>query len=207
MAVDIDSFKRDLDQLKNQRSVIQAKLDDANRHIAELEQTLKGMGFDSLDAAKEAYVRQLGDAEQQHNIVKQLMQEIQQLDTNVPTKDEVMERLNALSVGDFVNKDQSQSVSVEESVKQPEIAEQVQVVSEEPIMPPPVMEEQPVVQQVSQPVQSAVVPPVAEFVPDMFAMDTTTQLNNSTEQANNNGEQGAASDDGLDLGALLFSSL
>ena len=55
MAVDIDVFKSELEQLKNQRSVIQAKLDEANKHITELTETLKGMGFNSVEEAEQAY--------------------------------------------------------------------------------------------------------------------------------------------------------
>ena len=219
MAVDIDSFKRDLDQLKNQRSVIQAKLDDANKHITELEQTLKGMGFDTVDAAKEAYVRQLGDAEAQHQLVKNLMQEIQQIDANIPTKEEVTERLKALSLGDFEKKP-----IVEQVVPsvQPVVAEEITVpdvgmnppVVEQPVIQQPVVQ-QPVVQQVVPQVQETVqpvnTPPVAEFVSDMFEATAEPQLNNSVQQANNNvGQQGVTTsvqDTELDLGALLFSSL
>ena len=63
MAVDIESFKRDLDELKNQRSVIQAKLDEANRHLSELTETLKGMGFNSVADAKQQ-MQDLTDSEQ-----------------------------------------------------------------------------------------------------------------------------------------------
>ena len=214
MAVDIDSFKRDLDQLKNQRSVIQAKLDDANKHITELEQTLKGMGFDTVDAAKEAYVRQLGDAEVQHQLVKDLMQEIQQIDVNIPTKEEVTERLKALSLGDFEKK------SVVEQVVpsvQPVVAEEITVsdvgmnppVVEQPVVQQPVVQQ--VVPQVQETVQPVNTPPVANFVPDMFEVTAESQLNNSDQQANNNvGQQGVntgVQDTELDLGALLFSSL
>lgn len=96
MAVDIETFKSDLEQLKNQRSVIQAKLDEANRHVAELTETLKGMGYSSVDEAKQAYLKQLSEAENLHALVKQLIQEINQVDANVPTREDVIQRLSVL---------------------------------------------------------------------------------------------------------------
>lgn len=97
MSVDIDSFKRDLDQLKNQRSIIQAKLDEANKHVAELTKTLNEMGFANIEEAKQAYSNQCAQAESQHALVQQLIQEINQVDSKIPTREEVMSRLNALS--------------------------------------------------------------------------------------------------------------
>ena len=97
MSVDIDSFKRDLDQLKNQRSIIQAKLDEANKHVAELTKTLNEMGFANIEEAKQAYSNQCAQAKSQHALVQQLIQEINQVDSKIPTREEVMSRLNALS--------------------------------------------------------------------------------------------------------------
>ena len=111
MAVNIDSFKTDLENLKNQRSIIQAKLDEANRHVSELTETLKGMGYSSIDEAKAAYAKQLADAEGQHALVKQLIEEIKSVDHKLPTKDEVIERLNALSAESALSADAVPSVA------------------------------------------------------------------------------------------------
>lgn len=126
MAVDIDSFKRDLDQLKNQRSVIQAKLDEANRHVDELMGTLKGMGFNSVEEAKQAYVKQQAEAEQQHALVKKLIAEIMQVDSQVPTREEVMERLNALSTGNLENTPQPKENPVLDNIIPTKPVEMVQ---------------------------------------------------------------------------------
>ena len=99
MAVNIEEFKRDLDQLKSQRSVVQAKLDEAVKHANEIEQTLKSFGYNSVEEAEQAYARQCVDAERQHEQVKKLIMEIQSLDTKLPTREEVAQRLQALSVG------------------------------------------------------------------------------------------------------------
>ena len=102
MAVNIEEFKRDLDQLKSQRSVVQAKLDEAVKHAAEIEQTLKSFGYNSVEEAEQAYARQLQQAEQQHEQVKKLIVEIQSLDQKLPTREEVAQRLQSLSVGQIV---------------------------------------------------------------------------------------------------------
>ena len=97
----IEAFKADLDSLRNQQSVVQAKLDEANRHIAELNATLKGMGFNSLDEAKAAYAKQLQDAEKQHSIVQKLIEDIKAVDQKIPSREEVTARLAELSKGNF----------------------------------------------------------------------------------------------------------
>lgn len=118
MAVDIESFKRDLDELKNQRSVIQAKLDEANRHLSELTETLKGMGFNSVADAKQAYVKQMSEAESQHDLVKKLIQEIRNVDMSVPTRDEVLSRLKSL---DSANVQAVQPAAAAVEINQPNL--------------------------------------------------------------------------------------
>ena len=158
MAVNIDEFKRDLDQLKNQRSVIQAKLDEANRHVEELKGTLAGMGFQTIDQAKQAYTKQLADAEQQHALVKQLIQEIQQVDVKCPTREDVMKRLSELSVGNVHAPSEQSTPQMEQSVPQDDVIPEV-------INP---------------------VPDVAPVIPDQTA--ATVNLNNSQVVTNNNSD-------------------
>ena len=138
MAVDIDSFKRDLEQLKNQRSLLVAKRDEAKRHVDELTATLNGMGFATIEDAKAAYVKQVFLAESQHEQVKKLIQEINLVDTNVPTREEVANRLNSLSIGDI-------SVAQEQTKMDPVIENvipQVNVVNEPPVQVDVVQEDQ-----------------------------------------------------------------
>lgn len=179
MAVDIESFKHDLDLLKNQRSVIQAKLDDANKRVAELTETLKGMGFNSVDDAKQAYARQLAEAEGQHALVKQLIQEINNVDVSLPSREDVMARLTELSKGVVSNVSPVPNVT-------------------------PVTETVPVQGVVSSVVHENV--PMDDVPSDMFDSGVTSSvqegsvsLNNSSVQAINNGD--------IDLGGLLFNSL
>lgn len=181
MAVDIDVFKSDLEQLKNQRSVIQAKLDEANRHITELTETLKGMGFNSVEEAKQAYQRQLTEAEGQHALVKQLIQEINQVDVNVPTREAVMERLNAMAT------QPTQPLPVNEVVATAPVAS-TGVNANQTVVSAPVLEQaltQPVQpsQQANDFIQQNIIPPATEAPVD----------------SNNNGE--------VDLGGMLFASL
>ena len=154
MAVDIDVFKSDLEQLKNQRSVIQAKLDEANRHITELMETLKGMGFNSVEEAKQAYQKQLTEAEGQHALVKQLIQEINQVDVNVPTREAVMERLNSLAT------QLTQPLPVNDAVATAPVVS-TGVNANQTVVSAPVME-QALTQQSNDFIQQNIIPPVTE---------------------------------------------
>ena len=180
MAVDIDSFKSDLEELKNKRSVIQAKLEEANRHVAELNQTLQSMGFSSVEEAKQAYLKQVAEAEQQHALVKQLIEEINQVDVNVPTREEVAERLKSLSVA-------PQDVHLE-TVESP-----VAIASVETKVEPDGAGG--TVENIS--VQAVPIEPANDFVQQQIV---PPNVNSSAKPANSNGGD-------MDLSGILFANL
>jgi outer membrane protein assembly factor BamA len=90
------------------------------------------MGFSSVDEAKQAYVDQCAQAESQHVLVKQLIQEINQVSNRVPTREEVMSRLNELSAAPV--KIPEAAVSVETPVTS--VPENAVDVIQENIVPP-----------------------------------------------------------------------
>lgn len=192
MAVNIDAFKSDLDALKNQRSVIQAKFDEANRHVNELMETLKGMGFNSIDEAKQAYAKQCQDAEKQHAQVQVLIDEIKSLDAKVPSREDVMARLASLSQGDFENTS---------SVPDNPVLDQV-IASSLPEKPDADFGDGGDVSYVaSAPIPEESVPTMEDVLiePLIQQSQENAQLTNSSDQGINNGEP--------DLGQMLFASL
>ena len=191
MAVDIDAFKRDLDTLKNQRSVIQAKLDEANRHVDELKNTLAGMGFNSVDEAKQAYAKQVGEAEAQHAVVKQLIAEISQVDSNVPSREEVAARLASLSFN------QQAPANVQTNPVSAPVAHSG-VSNNNTVISTPVMQQAAVQapnNAVAQPVQA----PVNDFVQQqVIPPQVPGNVNSQPKQGNNSVDA---------LGGLLFANL
>jgi hypothetical protein len=150
MAVDIDAYKRDLEQLKSQRSVVQAKLDEAVRHAAELMQTLKSFGYNTVEEAEQAYVRQLAEAEQQHKQVQKLIMEINSLDQKLPTREEVAARLQSLSVGNVVLSEPDPERPMKEDADFGD-GNDITVIASAPIKPEPqVVESNPIVDSVVQ---------------------------------------------------------
>jgi len=183
MAVDIDAFRADLEQLKNQRSIIQAKLDEANRKASELLEMLKGLGFSSVDDAKQAYVRQCADAENQHALVRQLIEEIKKVDQDLPTREDVMARLASLDLGQVSTESES-TIAVADPTGTGLVAN---------LDGPSLIAEEPVVPQVPHDAVGEL--PASAFV----SPQTSEQLTTSDEPTINNGEP--------DLGQMLFASL
>lgn len=93
MADQLAQFKQDLDDLKQKRSHILIKLEESVTRAKSLKETLAKMGYSSLTEAKEAYASMSSAAEEKHEKVKQLINDIKEVESRVPSKDELLKQV------------------------------------------------------------------------------------------------------------------
>ena len=110
----LQEYQKDLSTLKQKISHVQVKLEASTEHVKALRNTLNEMGYSSLDDAKEAYKKMYADAEKKHAQVKQLIQEIDNLEAKMPSREEILSKLK----GELLN---TQTSNISESLKGEEV--------------------------------------------------------------------------------------
>lgn len=89
----LTSYKRDLDSLKTKKAQVDVKIQNCRDEAGKLKQELANMGYASLDEAKEDYARRAADLKDKHAQVKTLIAQINSVESEIPSKDEILEEL------------------------------------------------------------------------------------------------------------------
>ena len=91
----LNKYKSDLELLKTKKAQVQVKIEQAQKSAAELKQQLKDLGYESLQAAKDDYVRRMGDIEEKDRQVVDLLHQIETAEAAIPTKEEILSTMRA----------------------------------------------------------------------------------------------------------------
>lgn len=103
--LDIAAFQKDLDTLKNQRSLLQVKLSETVKKAGQLKETLKSYGYNSLAEAEEAYKQLVQEASVKHAQVKGLIEKINTAEAELPSKDDILKMFKVSDVAEIASQE------------------------------------------------------------------------------------------------------
>lgn len=138
----LQTFKQNLDTLRNKRAVLEAKISSEQAAAAKLKARLQSLGYNSIAEAIEDYKRRVADLPEKQALVENLIHQIETVDTLTPSREEILAKLRQAP-------ESTASIS-EDIFNVPEV-----------LTAPPVEEP-------SDPIPEAKVEETPEPVPDMF---------------------------------------
>lgn len=110
---DLNQFRKDLETLKTRRTEVNVRLGAAVNKAKEYKDQLALLGYADLNAAKEDYAKRVSDADAKHQRVLSYIRQIEEAESQIPSKDAVLKRLRSSVVAPV---EDSSECAVESSV-------------------------------------------------------------------------------------------
>lgn len=89
----VEEYLKDSDRLKLIWAQTQVKIQNCTEEAKKLKKELADRGYKDLAAAKEDYIRRSGELTVKHQKVKDLLHQIEVLETSIPSKETILEEL------------------------------------------------------------------------------------------------------------------